>query len=167
MENDPRENDAGRSAAGEPTAAEARAALDALDTDATQLAERIVTPWWYHVTLGALVALVISAVSVVSVSPVVVIPFFVIAIPGLLHAYTSRYGVSASRPSGPRSRRTLLLSLAVLAVLLIAALLIAKSSLSPWWGLLPPTAAFGATVVLGRRYDAVLRAEVAAPEESR
>lgn len=167
MENDPRENGAGRSGSGEPTATEARAALDALDTDATQLAERIVTPWWYHVALGALVALVIGAVAIPQVSPAVVVPFFVIAIPTLLHVYTSRYGVSTSRPSGPRSRRALLLSLAVLVVLLIAAVLIEKSSLSTWWAVLPTAASFAATVVLGRRYDAVLRAEVATPEASR
>ena len=160
MENDSAEHSADSGDPGEPTAGEARAVLSALNADATQLAERLVTPWWYHVALGALVALAIGAVSISSVSPAFAIPFFVIAMPSLIHVYTSRYGVSATRPSGPRSRRALLVSLAVLVVLLIAAVLIAKTSLSPWWALLPTSASFGATVMLGRRYDAVLRSEI-------
>lgn len=168
MENDSRRPDAdAASPGGATTGAEARAALEALESDAAQLAQRLVTPWWYHLVLGALVALCIGAVAIPGVSAAVMVPFFVIGIPVLLHLYSSRYGVSTSRPAGPRSRRALLASLAVLAVLLIAAVLFAKSSLSPWWGLLPTAAAFASTVVLGRRYDALLRAEVAAPDESR
>src|SRR5690554_4489751 len=43
------------------TADEARAALEGLDGDGAALAERIVTPAWYHPILGVLVAAVVVA----------------------------------------------------------------------------------------------------------
>ncbi|MGP9536479.1 hypothetical protein ACT3SP_00605 [Brachybacterium sp. AOP43-C2-M15] len=167
MDSDPRESDTVRSASGGPTVAEARAALDALDVDASQLAARIVTPWWYHVALGAVTALAISSLSVLGLSPAAVIPLVVIWMPFMLTAYTTTWRVLISRPASRRSRRALLLSLVVIGAILALAVLLTTTSLSPWWGALPTAAGFAATVLLGRRYDAVLRAEITRPDTHR
>ncbi|MGO1284080.1 MAG: hypothetical protein ACTHWF_06745 [Brachybacterium sp.] len=151
---------------GHPTALEARAALDAMDADASQLAQRLVTPWWYHLILGALVAGAIGAMSLPRVSSVGVV-MVVIWIPFLMKAYTSRYKVSMTQPAGPRSRRMMLLILAVLAALMGSGALLKLNSISLVWVLVPAALGFVATVVLGRRYDEVLRSEVADPARRR
>ena len=144
------------------SAEEARAALADLDTDATQLAARLTTPWWYHLTLGTMVAGAIGAQALPGVSSTVVIVLIIIGIPFLISAYTSRSGVSLTRPAGPRSTRMLLLILAVLAVLMGSVVLLKLGGMVSWWVLVPAVLGFVATVVLGRRYDAVLRSEISA-----
>lgn len=159
---DPSENGAAGGSESAPTAAEARATLAALHTDATQLAERLVTPWWYHPVLGVMVAAAIIAQSLPRATSMVVIVMVLIGIPFLIRAYTSRYKVWMSEPAGPRSRRMLLLLLGTLAVLMASGVLMKIAGLSPWWVLLPAVLGLVATVWLGRRYDAVLRAEISA-----
>src|SRR5699024_10089798 len=61
-----------RQGAAPPTTEEARAALDTLGTDATRLAGRLVSPWWYHLTLGGLVAAAIGAQALPGVPAVTV-----------------------------------------------------------------------------------------------
>lgn len=148
-------------AASPPTSAEARAALDVLDTDAAQLAGRLRSPWGYHLTLGALVAAAIGAQALPGVPAIAVIVGVVIWIPFLMQAYTSRYRISMTRPAGPRSRRMMLLLLAVLALLMGSVVVLKIASLLQWWVLLPAAVGFVVTVVLGRRYDAALRSEIA------
>lgn len=149
-----------------PTSEEAQASLDALDTDASQLAERLVSPWWYHLILGGLVAAAIGVQGLPEVASITVIVLVILWIPFLMGSYTSRYKVSMTRPAGPRSRRMLLLILAVLALLMSSVVLMKIASLPQWWVLLPAAAGFVATVMLGRKYDAVLRSEVAQPSRS-
>lgn len=144
------------------SAEEARAALADLDTDATQLAARLSTPWWYHLILGTMVAGAIGAQALPGVSSTVVIVLIIIGIPFLISAYTSRSGVSMTRPAGPRSTRMLLLILAVLAVLMGSVVLLKLGGMVSWWVLVPAVLGFAATVLLGRRYDAVLRSEISA-----
>lgn len=169
MENDSGYRDPEGAATHEPTAAEARVALAGLDADATQIAERLVTPWWYHVLLGATAALAIGSLRIPQVSPAAVVPLVVIWMPFMLTAYTntSRWGVSLPRPAGRRSRRVLLLYLVVLGAIVALAVLLTTTPLSPWWGTLPAAAGCGATMVLGRHRDAVLRSEVARPDARR
>ncbi|ASK65713.1 hypothetical protein CFK39_07530 [Brachybacterium avium] len=146
-----------------PTSDEARAALGALDADASQLAERLVSPWWYHLILGGLVAAAIGAQALPGVPAISVIVLVIIWIPFMMQSYTSRYRISMTRPAGPRSRRMLLLILALLALLMGSVALLKVASLLQRWVLLPAAVGFLVTVVLGRRYDAVLRSEVAHP----
>ena len=147
-------------------AAEARAALADLDTDAAQLASRLVTPWWYHLTLGGLVAAAIGAQALPGVPAVTVVVLVIVWIPLMMQSYTSRYRISMTRPAGPRSRRMLLLILAVLAVLTGSVVALKIASLLQWWVLLPAAVGFVATALLGRRYDAVLRSEIMASSPS-
>ena len=161
METDPSDRNA--AALPPPTTEEARAALDALDADAGRLAGRLESPWWYHLTLGILVAAAIVGQSLPGIPGMSMIVLVIIWIPFLMRAYSSRYRISMTRPAGPRSRRMLLLILAVLALLMASGVALKLASLPQWWALLPAAIGFVATVLLGRRYDAVLRSEIASP----
>ena len=156
-------SDSSDAAAPPPTSEEARAALDSLDTDAARLAGRLASPWWYHLILGALVAAAIGAQALPGVPAVSVVVLVIIWIPLLLQSYTDRYRISMTRPAGRRSRRMLLLILVVLALLIGSVVALKIASLLQWWVLLPAALGFVATVLLGRRYDAVLRSEIADP----
>jgi hypothetical protein len=144
-----------------PTPAEAREALAGLGTDAARLAERVVTPRWYHPTLGAIVALICCALALPSPVSVVFLPFTIFALPALALIYRRRYGVWIAQPSGRRSKR-LLWTMAVLFLLSVgAAVAIRFTGVEYWWVLLPAAVGFVASVVLGRRYDDALRRELA------
>lgn len=150
-------------AAGPPSGTEARAALDALDSDASQLAARLVTPWWYHPILGVMVAGAIGAQALPRVSSMTAIVLIIVWIPFLVRAYTSRYKVWMSGPAGPRSRRMMVLLVVTLIVLMASGALMKIGGLSPWWVLVPAVLGFLATVGLGRRYDAALRSDLSSP----
>lgn len=147
--------------AGRLTADEARAALTDLGTDGARLAQRMVTPWWYHPALGVIVAVVVAAQSLRGSASAIVVALAVIAIPALLAAYRRRYGVSTTSPVGPRSRRLLLTMLGILLLAMAAGVVVKLSGSSPEWVLVPAALAGVATVLLGRRYDDALRGEVA------
>ena len=108
-------------------------------------------------------AAALGAQALPGVPAVSVIVMVIIWIPVMMQSYTSRYRISMTRPAGPRSKRMLLLILAVLAVLTGSVVVLKIASLLQWWVLLPAAVGFVATVMLGRRYDAVLRSEIADP----
>lgn len=85
----------------------------------------------------------------------------IIAIPLLTTAYSRRYGMSLTQPTGKRSGRLLVAGVGVLALAMVGALVIRLTQVSLWLVLPVAVAAFVATVVFGRRYDRVLRAELA------
>jgi len=138
----------------------ARAALSGLDDDNARLAERVVTPWWYHPVLGVVVAAVALSSSLPPSAMSSVIAAAVVVLVLLPAAYRRRYGVWVSEPAGPRSRR-LFRHVMVAIVLGIAggALL---GLLGLVWALAPAVLVLVAVVVLGRRYDAALRQDLAA-----
>ena len=141
--------------------AEAQAALAALDVDAVRLAERVVTPWWYHPALGLIVALLVGAQALAPTPAIILTVLGVVLLPVLAAVYTRRYGVSVTRPAGPRSRRLLFATIAVLALAMVSVLVLRAADASPWWAVVPVAIAFMATVALGRRYDDALRGELA------
>ena len=143
-----------------PTSAEARDALSALDADGASLAERMVTPWWYHLCLGLIVAVLTGAQALPGAYSIIVIALGIIAIPLLTTAYNQRYGISTTQPAGPRSRRLLFIAVAFLVVAMVSALVLKLTEQNPAWGLVPAAVAAVATVLIGRRYDDALRAEL-------
>lgn len=145
-----------------PTAEEARAVLDQLGVDGASLAQRIVTPWWYHVALGLIAAAMVAAQMMPGASGVIVIALGVVALPLLMFIYARIYGISSTDPAGPRSRRILIGCIVVLVGSMLAALVLKFSGVPTWWGWLPAAFAFVGTIVMGRLYDDVLRAELAA-----
>lgn len=158
MESDIREGD--HDAAGTPDAAEARAALETLDADAARLAEQVPAPWWHHFLLGAMVALGIGALALPSVVSGVVFGLVVVHLFLHLPGYARRRGLSTAQLARPRSRRTLVLVIAVPASLLIVSALLRTSALPTWWIALPALAGLLAMVPLGRHYDTVLKDEL-------
>jgi hypothetical protein len=150
-------------AATPPSPAEARAALADLRAVDAGLAERVVTPAWYHPTLGAIVAAIVCTQAIGSPVRLVFLPMALFALPLLVVVYRRRYGVWVSGPAGPQSRRLQQVLLAVLLVVFGCALLIGLTPVDYSWVLLPAVIAFVAPIVLGRRYDDAMRRELASP----
>ncbi len=144
-----------------PTSAEAREALDRLNQDGEILARRVVTPWWYHVGLAAIIFTMIASQALPGVASITLVALAIVAIPVLTLTYSRLYGISTSYRGGPRSTRILIATIAVLAIGMVSALAIKTIGASPWWVLIPAGLAALATVILGRRYDDMLRAELA------
>ena len=159
MESDFGRKDADGSADAYSSAA-ASEALKELNADGARLADRVVTPWWYHGVLGVIVAAFVGSQVLDGAAPLFVVALGIVALPVLTTAYSRRYGVTVTRPAGRRSRRLLFGTVAVLVVAMIAAIVLTFIDVSPWWVLVPTTAAFIATVVFGRRYDDALRGEL-------
>ena len=142
---------------------EARAALAFLDDDGARLAERVVTPWWYH----PIVAAIVISQALPGAWGITLLPLAIIAIPLLMLAYKKHSGVATTQPAGPRSRRLMLMLLVIVVLALVSTLVVKLTDSSPWWALIPAAIAAVATVLLGRRYDAVLRQELALPVSAR
>lgn len=136
--------------------------LNDVHADGGRLADRIVTPSWYHPTLGLLIALLVAAQALPGAYPIFIICPAIIAIALLPMYYSRKYGVLLTRTAGPRSKRILYSLVAVMASAMIAALLIKLNDVSAWWVAIPVVVAFVLTVVLGRRYDHALRQEIGA-----
>jgi hypothetical protein len=144
-----------------PSPSEAREILSDLSVDGSTLSQRVVTPWWYHLILGIIVAMLVGSQALPVAVSGVLLALGLVAIPVLTITYARRYGLSISQPAGPRSRRLLLTTLGILVLSMIANLTIKFIGAIPWWGLIPAAIAFTATLLLGRRYDDALRNEIA------
>ncbi|MDD7928017.1 hypothetical protein PUW81_003485 [Microbacterium sp. NM3R9] len=147
---------------GEMTPDEARAALDDVAHDGAALAARVVTPWWYHPTLGLIVGVFVVAQVLPGAWSIAAVALGIIAIPVLTTTYARRYGVAISKPAGPRGRRLMLTALVVLVACMLSGLTIRLVGLESGWALIPVIVAFAATVILGRRFDEALRRELSA-----
>ncbi len=147
-----------------PTADDARRALDGLSADGAKLAHRVETPWWYHAALAIIVFVVVGAQALPGALPLIVSAVAVIALVALTVGYANAAGISSTRASGRRSRRILAVAIAALVVGMVAALAVKFTEISMWWAIVPAALAAAATVVLGERYDAAVRAELAETE---
>lgn len=144
-----------------PSASEAADILSRLSADRPRLAKQVVTPWWYHPALGLIVSVLVLAQVLSPPLSISLVTLGIIAIPVLTTAYSRRYGLSLTQPTGKRSGRMLLASVGVLALAMAGALVVRLTEVSSWWVLPVVISAFVATVVLGRRYDKMLRKELA------
>jgi hypothetical protein len=140
---------------------EALDTLAGLDVDRALLAERVVTPWWYHPILGGIVMLLVGAQALPGVLSVAVLALGVVMIPALVTVYTRSYGVSVTGPVGPRTRRLMAVLVAVLIVGMVSNLIIKFTGVEPAWGLVGAVICGAVTAVLGRHYDDLLRTELA------
>lgn len=143
-----------------PDAAAAREALAQLQDDGSRLASRVVTPWWYHLALGVIVAAFAGSQVLPAITSLWIVAIGIVLLPVLTITYGRRYGVSTTQPAGPRSKRLLLTMLTVLILAMVSSLAIKFLALSAWWGIVPAVFAFFATLLLGRRYDDALRDEL-------
>lgn len=143
------------------SASEARAALDGLDSDGAALAERIVTPTWYHPILGAIVAVLVVGTALPGPYSTIVLALAVVGMVLLVVEYRRRYGVSTTQAAGPRGKRLLAVMVAVVIACMASSLVVKFAELPIWWMLAPAALAMLVTVTLGHRYDAALRSEIA------
>ena len=138
---------------------DAATALDLVAASRAGLADRIVTPWWYHPALGLLVGGLVAVQAVPSLlARNVFLVGYAVGLGLLVSAYRKQTGlwVNALRS---RSARRWVLAFVVAAGSLIVGSLGLHAGLG--WSAAPVLA--GAlmvplTVVLGRRVDAALRA---------
>ncbi|MEK8226351.1 hypothetical protein NKG05_10245 [Oerskovia sp. M15] len=122
----------------------------------------MVTPWWYHLTLGAIVALIISTQALPSPASLITLPVALFGLPVLVLVYRRRYGLWFSQPAGPRSRRIYGYMMATILLSFTAAMLFVKfSAIEYTWVLVPTSVGFVAVIVLGPLYDKAFRRELA------
>ncbi|MEU6857370.1 hypothetical protein AB0B28_00635 [Glycomyces sp. NPDC046736] len=142
---------------------EARAALAAVEQSRSEVADRLVTPWWYHPILGILVG-GLSAVAGSGAGLAIVwgaVALFGIGIYLLATAYRRLTGVwVGGYEGGPRSRRSVMVA-TVVGVAIVGTGAVVGLGLDLWW----PSTVAGVvvavlTVVWGRRFDALLRADL-------
>lgn len=129
------------------------------------VADRLVTPWWYHPALGAILA-AIMLVAALDLNNLVRLPVALAGAVGigmLVGAYQRMTGLWVDmRNLGPRSRSWWLGYAAVILVVTVASLVPTASNeaLPAWLALLLAAVALVATVVLGRRIDSAMREEI-------
>lgn len=147
--------------------AQAQAALAGLDADRVKLAERVVTPWWYHPILGAILAAIVAGYALPTGYQLFVVALGLVAMVLLVRAYSRRYGVAVTSSFGPRTRR-LQIAVGVTAGSALAAAFVLNIAGAPAaWMLLPMVVVFVGIILIGRRYDEALRSELAHHERQR
>ncbi|MGO2540976.1 MAG: hypothetical protein ACTH8J_07490 [Specibacter sp.] len=140
---------------------EAREALAAIDGARSSAADRLVTPWWYHVVLGLLVAgfVLIYAFGNVPVVLVGIAAYFVgLAI--LVGAYKNKTGVWISGFRAGAATPWTYALVGVYVTGMIAAILLARLASLDWAAWVAAPVLVVATVVIGRRFDGALRADL-------
>jgi hypothetical protein len=138
------------------------AAQLALVADARRnLADRLITPWWYHPALGAMLALYVVAFAFGStIVRAATLVLFLAGCALLARAYRRLTGVWVSGfDAGPARRWAYALG-GTIAALMLGGWLIAWLTDLVWPVWLAAAVLWVATVLLGRRFDAVLRADL-------
>ena len=128
-----------------------------------ELADRLVTPWWYHPVPGVLVGGLIAAQALPALGSLLVLPLHGVGLGLLVAAYRRRTGlwISGFHPASPKGPLW-----AVVGV--VAALLVAAAVLDEGFGITAAPVVAGVlavpvVVVVGRRYDEALRASLRRP----
>ena len=126
-------------------------------------ADRLVTPWWYHPILGFLLAGYVVALSLGdTVVKVVALPVFLGGLGLLVHAYRRLTGVWISGfEAGPAGRWAYAMGGAI-AVAMVGSLAISWTTSLAWPTWVLAGLLFAAVIVVGRRFDVALRAQLRA-----
>jgi len=136
-----------------PSPDEARASLDEVRRIEVDLADRMVTPWWYHPGLGLVEALMVSSIALPkSLS----FPALVLGLAGLgilVRKYQSLTGLGMSTQYFALARGWAVALLVVIAAALVLMLLVDQPVVIAATALV----VFVATLVLGRRADTAVR----------
>lgn len=138
--------------------------LDLVAQARASVADRLVTPWWYHPVLGLMLGGYLVALSIGDiVVTVVAIVLFAGACVVLASAYRRRYGIwITGADAGPAARPWLLALMGVVGVAMTASVLIVRETSLFWPSWCLAAVVVVATTVLGRRCDAALRAQLRA-----
>lgn len=139
-----------------------RDALADVADSRSAVADRLVTPWWYHPILGGLLAVLVlvNAIELPTVPALMIVILCAVGMGALAGAYKKLTGLWVDlRNTGPRSRAWWLGYAAIVAAAVIVPLAL-DVRLSAWGGLLLAAAVFVITVILGRKIDSALREEI-------
>lgn len=139
----------------------ARESLAEIGRARSDVALRLVTPWWYHPVLGLLVAGLVLAVALGS--PVVVIVAALLCCLGmgiLVGAYKEKAGVWISGLRAGKASWWACLLMAVYLLCLLAAVVPGRLGGLSWPAWLAAAVLTVATVVIGRRFDETLRVQL-------
>src|SRR5262245_56728880 len=137
----------------------AREALDLVTSSRADVADRLVTPWWYHPILGVLSGVLIAAPATRSPSGVfIALSFFFVGCGALMLAYRRMTGVWVSGFNAGRASLWAGALGAICGLGYLASYILAFAF--GWWPVSLGLAvlAVPATVLLGRRFDTALRA---------
>ncbi|GIH09308.1 hypothetical protein Rhe02_73750 [Rhizocola hellebori] len=127
------------------------------------VADRLVTPWWYHPILGLLVAAYLVAYTFASTLwRALTVLAFLAAVALLARTYRAITGLWLWGTNAGRASRWAYAMGAVILIAMLASLLIATTTTLTWptWGLAALT--WATVIVLGRRFDAAVRAQLRA-----
>jgi hypothetical protein len=142
-------------------ATEAGAALMAVQKQRSAVADRLVTPWWYHPCLGVLAGVIIAVQAAHSPAATAIGVGVAVAGMGFLSASYQRItGVWVSGCRRGRAGRITLALVASYVALLVAAGALDYGLGQRWAYVAAGAVAVVVTVVLGHRFDEVLREEL-------
>ncbi len=136
-----------------PSPEEARASLEAVRSTEADLADRLVTPWWYYPGLGLVEALIVSSMALPDGLKV---PSLVVGVAGfglLVSAYKRLTGLGMSNQYFALARGWSVALVVVILVAFAVVLLVDRPVVTAGTALV----VFVATIVLGRRADSALR----------
>jgi len=142
---------------------EAQAALAAVQESRSDMAHRLITPWWYHPVLGVLMGGLITVATIGVRFPVLigVIALYAAGILALMTAYRRKARVWLTGfDGGPKSRRSLTFLLVALLAVTVAGSVFSMGLEIRWTALLTGLAIAVTVTFWGRHYDTVLRAEL-------
>jgi hypothetical protein len=138
--------------------------LDAITDTRAAVADRLVTPWWYHPILGALIAGYVAGMgygnTAVKLATVVL---FLGGTAALANAYRRLTGVWISGLAAGRASRWATALGALIGVIAVAAWMIGDYTDLRWPVWILAAAGLIGTIILGRKFDAALRAQLRAP----
>jgi hypothetical protein len=138
--------------------------LAAITTARAAVADRLITPWWYHPILGLLLAGYVLGMGLGNTAyKLAAAVLFVAGGSALANAYRRLTGVWVSGlDAAGRARRWAIGMAALVGVIAVTAWLIGAWTDLRWpvWTL--AAVAFAGTVVLGRRFDSALRVQLRA-----
>lgn len=140
------------------SAADALASLDLVDQARSDLADRLVTPWWYYLILGLIEAGFIVSFALPTAWRFLPVVLGCAALGVLVRAYSRVTGLGFS---GNYWKLAGGWPVAVLGVV-VAALLVVLVLDQFWATMVTAVVVFAAIIVLGRRADATIRARLRA-----
>lgn len=147
----------------QPEALDPQQALALVSSSRAEIADRLVTPWWYHPVLGLLVGGLIAAQALPVFATLVVLPVYGLGVGLLVAAYRRTTGlwISGFHPAAPKRPVWLLMGA-------VGGLFLAAAVLQRGFGLTAAPVVAGVlvvpvVVVVGRRFDEALRAALRAP----
>jgi hypothetical protein len=136
-----------------PSPEEARASLDEVRRMEADLADRMVTPWWYSIGLGLVEALMVSSLAFPKSLSV---PALVIGLAGLgllVRRYQSLTGLGMSNQYFALARGWIVALLVVIIAAIVIMLLVDQPVVIATTAMI----VFVTTVVLGQRADTAMR----------